>query len=133
MVGGRDFMDSQFNRALLASRAPGTAFLPVFYASAFGTGKVFPGTSLRDTYIDNRFVMVGAIEGLAGEWGEENEQAVVFKNRISAREALMRSRIGSAVYLGRDLFGNGETDKVDMPINYEPLFQTARSLGIAHP
>ncbi len=133
VVGGRDFLDSQFNRAFLASRATGTAFLPVFYASAFTKPNIFPGTAVRDTFIDNRFVMVGAIEGIAGEWGEETEQATTFKNRISLREAFTRSRIGSAVYLGRDLFGNGQTDKVDMPIDYGPLEQTAQKLGIASP
>ena len=133
MTGGRDFLDSQYNRVLLGNRATGTSFLPVFYATAFNTGKVFPGTSLRDTYIDNRFVMVGAVNGLAGEWGEETEQATVFKSRISAREAFMRSRIGSAVYLGRDLFGNGQTDKVDMPLDFAPLETMSKKLGINSP
>ncbi|MBL9117236.1 MAG: transglycosylase domain-containing protein [Verrucomicrobiaceae bacterium] len=133
VAGGRDFLDSQFNRATLANRAAGTAFLPVFYAAAFNSGKVFPGTSLRDKWIDNRYVMVGSIEGLAGEWGEETEQATVFKDHISAREALMRSRIGATMYLGRDLYGNGEIDKVDMPINYGPVEEMAKNLGITSP
>jgi membrane peptidoglycan carboxypeptidase len=133
LMGGRDYLDSEYNRAFLASRATGTAFLPVFYATAFSGGKVFPGTALRDKWIDNRYVMVGSIEGLAGEWGEETEQATAFKDAISAREALMRSRIGATVYLGRDLYGNGEIDRVDMPINYTPLEEMSKSLGIASP
>ncbi len=135
VVGGRDFVDSQYNRALSTSalRSTGTAFLPVFYATAFNRTDVYPGTQVKDTYMDNRFVMVGAIEGLAGEWGEEKEEATIFKGRITAREALSRSRIAATVYLGRDLFGNGQTDKVDMPINFKPLQEMSQALGIAAP
>jgi membrane peptidoglycan carboxypeptidase len=133
VVGGRDFVDSQYNRALSAGalRSTGTAFLPVFYATAFNRTDIYPGTQVRDTYMDNRFVMVGAIEGLAGEWGEEKEEATIFKGRITAREALSRSRIAATVYLGRDLFGNGQTDKVDMPIDFKPLKEMSQALGIA--
>lgn len=135
VVGGRDFVDSQYNRALSpkALRATGTAFLPVFYATAFNRPDVYPGTQVKDTYMDNRFVMVGAIEGLAGEWGEEKEEATLFKGRITARESLSRSRIAATVYLGRDLFGNGQTEKVDMPIDYKPLKDMSQALGIASP
>jgi membrane peptidoglycan carboxypeptidase len=135
MVGGRDFLDSQYNRAMAntSARATGTAFLPIFYATAFNNAKTFPGTVVKDTFVDNRFLMVGAIEGIAGEWGEETELATVFKDNISAREAFMRSRIGSVVYLSRDLFGNGQTEKVDMPINYEPVELMAKNLGITTP
>lgn len=133
VVGGRDFVDSQYNRALSATRATGTAFLPVFYATAFNRPDIYPGSQVKDTYMDNRFVMVGAIEGLAGEWGEEKEEATIFKGRITARESLSRSRIAATVYLGRDLFGNGQTEKVDMPINFKPLKEMSQALGITSP
>ena len=38
LVGGRDFGDSQFNRATQASRQPGSAFKPFVYAAAFDQG-----------------------------------------------------------------------------------------------
>jgi penicillin-binding protein 1A len=38
MVGGRDFRESQFNRAVDASRSPGSAFKPVVYSLAFEKG-----------------------------------------------------------------------------------------------
>ena len=38
MVGGRDFRDSQFNRAWRSRRQPGSAFKPLLYAAALGHG-----------------------------------------------------------------------------------------------
>ena len=38
MVGGRNFTDSQFNRAIQAKRQPGSAFKPVVYAAALDKG-----------------------------------------------------------------------------------------------
>jgi penicillin-binding protein 1A len=38
MVGGRDFGQSQFNRAMQALRQPGSAFKPVIYATALDRG-----------------------------------------------------------------------------------------------
>ncbi|MGD9367311.1 MAG: PBP1A family penicillin-binding protein [Desulfobacteraceae bacterium] len=38
MVGGRDFLHSQFNRAVQSRRQPGSAFKPVIYAAALDKG-----------------------------------------------------------------------------------------------
>ena len=38
MIGGRDFMDSQFNRATQSRRQPGSAFKPVIYAAGLDKG-----------------------------------------------------------------------------------------------
>ena len=38
MVGGRDFQDSQFNRAIQSRRQPGSAFKPIIYAAAIDKG-----------------------------------------------------------------------------------------------
>jgi penicillin-binding protein 1A len=38
MIGGRDFADSQFNRAIQSRRQPGSAFKPVIYAAALDKG-----------------------------------------------------------------------------------------------
>ena len=38
MVGGRDFMESQFNRAIQSRRQPGSAFKPIIYAAALEKG-----------------------------------------------------------------------------------------------
>lgn len=39
MVGGRDFIESQFNRAVRAFRQPGSAFKPFVYAAALESGQ----------------------------------------------------------------------------------------------
>jgi penicillin-binding protein 1A len=38
MVGGRDFSESQFNRAIQSRRQPGSAFKPIIYAAALERG-----------------------------------------------------------------------------------------------
>ncbi len=38
MIGGRDYRDSQFNRAVQSKRQPGSAFKPVIYAAALDKG-----------------------------------------------------------------------------------------------
>lgn len=38
LVGGRDFTKSQYNRAVLANRQPGSVFKPMVYAAAFEQG-----------------------------------------------------------------------------------------------
>ncbi|HWV58325.1 MAG TPA: PBP1A family penicillin-binding protein [Longimicrobiales bacterium] len=48
MVGGRDFNDSRYNRALQAWRQPGSAFKPVVYAAALEEG-IPPTHRLADT------------------------------------------------------------------------------------
>jgi 1A family penicillin-binding protein len=47
MVGGRDFADSQFNRAVQAKRQAGSAFKPFVYAAAIESG-MSPATLLTD-------------------------------------------------------------------------------------
>ena len=44
MVGGVDFVGSQFNRAIQARRQPGSAFKPIIYAAALDAGKTLVST-----------------------------------------------------------------------------------------
>ncbi|MFZ1199996.1 MAG: transglycosylase domain-containing protein, partial [Desulfobacterales bacterium] len=50
MVGGRDFRDNQFNRALQSRRQPGSAFKPIIYAAAIDKGYT-PATIVIDSPI----------------------------------------------------------------------------------
>lgn len=48
MVGGRDYGESQFNRATDALRQPGSSFKPYVYTAALMTGKYTPQTIVVD-------------------------------------------------------------------------------------
>lgn len=48
MVGGRDFKETKFNRAVQAKRQAGSAFKPFLYTAAIDTKKMTPATQLED-------------------------------------------------------------------------------------
>jgi penicillin-binding protein 1A len=50
MVGGRDFVSSQFNRAVQSRRQPGSAFKPIIYSAALDKGYT-PATVIIDSPI----------------------------------------------------------------------------------
>ncbi|WP_346334814.1 transglycosylase domain-containing protein [Prosthecobacter sp. SYSU 5D2] len=100
MVGGRDFIDSQYNRATDGVRPVGTAFTPFVYAAAFSKPGYFPMSPLADEPLDNRRVMIGGLTGILGEWGMEVPDPKWSRNPISAREALVGSHNSATVRLG---------------------------------
>ena len=51
MIGGRDFSESQFNRAVHSRRQPGSAFKPFIYAAALEKGYT-PSTLLMDSPVE---------------------------------------------------------------------------------
>ncbi len=58
MVGGRNYADSQFNRAVDAKRQPGSAFKPFVYLTALEHGldarHGAPGRAARHQGLDGR-------------------------------------------------------------------------------
>jgi penicillin-binding protein 1A len=98
IAGGRDFNQSQFNRALSSARPLGTAFIPFVYAAAFEKG-MFPGTLVEDTLMDNRQVMIGGTVGILGEWGPERIDNQ-YEGPIPARMALVKSKNAATVRMG---------------------------------
>ncbi len=118
MVGGRDFKHSEYNRATMARRPVGTAFVPFVYAAAFESG-VFPGQTLDDACMDNRYVMIGGNAGILGEWGVEragNE----YEGGIPAREALAKGKNAATVRLG-------------MQIGLDPVKKVVADAGMTAP
>lgn len=113
MVGGRDFIDSQYNRATDGLRPVGTAFTPFVYAAAFSKPGYFPMTPLADEPLDNRRVMIGGLTGILGEWGMEVEDPKWSRNPISAREALVGSHNSATVRLGERIGLEGGRVKQD--------------------
>lgn len=98
LVGGRDFDQSQFDRALQSRRPAGTAFKPLVFAAAFEKG-IFPGALFLDSVMDNRLVMIGGTQGILGEWGPERIDNK-FEGYIPARYALVKSKNAATVRLG---------------------------------
>ena len=104
MVGGRDYSDSQFNRATQALRQPGSAFKLFVYLASFEDG----------LQPDNRFVD-GPIQ--IGGWAPKN-YAERYYGDVTLREAFARSLNSVAVQVSENA-------------GREIVADTARRLGIS--
>jgi len=102
LVGGRDFDDSKFNRAVQANRQPGSTFKPVVYAAALQNGR--PPTYILD---DSPLTLPMAV---GDTWSPQNYDGV-FEGQIPLRKALYESRNVPTVRLGMEL---GEQTVIDM-------------------
>lgn len=100
LVGGRDFLDSQYNRATDSLRPTGTAFIPFVYAAAFSQPNIFPMTTLADEPLGNDRVMIGGFTGILGEYGMEVPNPKWSRTQITTREALVASHNSATVRLG---------------------------------
>ncbi len=83
LIGGYDFVKSEYNRALYARRQPGSAFKPIIYASAIDHG--FTPASI---IVDEPVAYPGKSDG---EWKPENYDHK-FYGPTRLREALAYSR-----------------------------------------
>ena len=111
MVGGIDFAQSQFNRALQARRQPGSAFKPIVYAAALSAGKTL--VSMTD---DSPVEFERSEEEL---WKPRNYDGT-FLGPIPLIEALSKSR-------------NLATIRLLNEVGVEAALRTAKSLGIESP
>lgn len=98
LVGGRDFMHSEYNRALQGRRPPGTLFTPLVAASAYSKG-IFPGEIVEDHCMDNHYVMIGGETGILGEWGVESAENN-YEGPMTSHEAVARGKNAAVVRLG---------------------------------
>lgn len=89
LVGGRDYQDSQFNRATHARRQPGSCFKPFVYLAAFEAGMAGEEGGLAPASIldDSPFEMVSGGQ----TWRPANYDGT-FQGPLSARAALEESR-----------------------------------------
>lgn len=95
VIGGWDFSDSQFNRALQSRRQPGSAFKPFIYATALAHGYTAAST-MADTPI------VYEDEGSGDVWKPKN-YSNRFAGVMSLRSALAASNNLIAIKLLKDL------------------------------
>jgi 1A family penicillin-binding protein len=88
MIGGRDFDESSFNRAVQARRQPGSAFKPFVYAAALESG--FTPATLLD-HLDDPIVTA------QGAWTPEDEHST--ETEMTLRTGLRTSSNRAAVRL----------------------------------
>lgn len=98
LTGGRDFLHSEYNRAVQGRRPPGTVFTPFVAAAAYAKG-IFPGEPVDDACIDNHFVMIGGESGILGEWGVERADNE-YEGPMPNAEAVSRGKNAAVVRLG---------------------------------
>jgi len=96
--GGREFLHSEYNRALQGRRPPGTLFTPMVAAAAYSNG-LFPGDPVDDDCIDNHFVMIGGVDGILGEWGVERADNE-YEGPMPSHEAVARGKNAAVIRLG---------------------------------
>ena len=110
MIGGRDFKNSQFNRAVQSKRQPGSAFKPVIYAAAIDKGYT-PATVL----IDSPIVFYNPEEDFT--WKPRNYKKKFYGPTL-LRVAIEKSR-------------NVVTIKILQDIGIDYIIEYARKIGIS--
>jgi 1A family penicillin-binding protein len=96
MVGGRDYAQSQFNRATLARRQLGSAFKPIVYAAALQTG-LTASSKIEDSPIK------------IDTWSPEN-YTHIYRGPIPLSTALAKSSNVAAVRLQQHVGTEGVVD-----------------------
>jgi penicillin-binding protein 1A len=114
MVGGRDYSESQFNRATDALRQPGSSFKPYVYATALATGTIKPTSIVVDSPV------------CIGNWCPKNYSGG-FSGSMTVTHALVRSINVIPVKLSIQL-GNGNPK-----IGRAKIRETAKAMGLRTP
>jgi penicillin-binding protein 1A len=112
MVGGKDFLQSQFNRAIQSRRQPGSAFKPIIYTAALNKGYT-PASVI----IDSAVVYDDAERNF--KWKPDNFEKKFYGPTL-LRDALAHSR-------------NIISIKLLMDIGIEYTIDWAHKLGITSP
>jgi penicillin-binding protein 1A len=139
MVGGRNFRESQFNRAIQAKRQPGSAFKPFVYLAAIETGFT-PATLLNDepmifVYKGNSWNLVSrditALETIAET---VSEKALINTNKIWTPTNYGKKFRGH-VTLKTALASSINICAIETIMQVTPLkvIQSAKNLGITTP
>jgi penicillin-binding protein 1A len=124
LVGGYDFAESPFNRAVQASRQVGSAFKPVVYGAAIGRRTITAATVLLDQPVT--FPMHG------GEMWQPRNYDGRYLGPLTIRTALARSRNVIAVRI-LDMVGldAARTFALDIGIHSELTDNLTLALGSA--
>ncbi len=110
MVGGYDYLQSQFNRATQAKRQIGSAIKPFIYATALENG-----ITQLDVFNDAPV----AVRTVAGVWAPKNYDNT-YKGPVTLRTALAKSL-------------NTVSVRLLVQLGVDKLVETMRAVGIASP
>ena len=113
LVGGVNYDESQFNRAVQSRRQPGSSFKPFVYYAALASGKHTPYSTIDDAPVTYR--VPGGIYRPQNYGGKED-----LAGKMSIRTALVQSRNIPAVKLGKS-------------VGLEKVIEICRALGIESP
>lgn len=108
LVGGVNYEQSQFNRALQSTRQPGSAFKPFVYYTAFASGKYTPSSMIDDSPVQYR-------DGTG--YYEPQNYGGKFSGPVSLQAALQSSLNVPAVKLGK-------------AVGLDKVIEVCRTLGI---
>ncbi len=117
LVGGREYGQSQFNRAVHARRQPGSAFKPIVALAALGRAR--PGDPPAFTLASVLEDQPLAVETPVGLWEPDNYDGR-FRGAVTLRDALERSL-------------NVPFARLGLAVGAERIAETGRALGIASP
>ena len=109
LLGGRDFAQSQFNRAVSNNRMAGSSFKPIVYLSAMETLGISPATLMRDEPV--------VLEISPGKTWEPKNFNETYYGDLVLKRALMKSL-------------NVISAKLVYDITPERVIKTARQMGI---
>lgn len=115
MVGGRNYATSQFNRAVLAQRQPGSAFKAFVYASAFEAGLT------PDDIRDDAPIRLG-------DWSPQNYNDE-YRGPMSLREAFSHSSNSVAVRIAEET-GRVHVARLAARFGIESPLRADRSLAL---
>jgi len=93
LVGGRDYRQSKYNRAIQGQRQIGSTVKPFVYATAIASG-FLPGT-----YIDDAPIQPGEIEGAGAGWSPQNSDGK-FTGQQTLMTGLVQSRNTMTIRVG---------------------------------
>ncbi|MCJ8323076.1 MAG: PBP1A family penicillin-binding protein [Rhizobiales bacterium] len=103
LIGGKDYSESQFNRATSASRQPGSAFKPIVFLTALDNG-YRPDTEVEDSSVRIK------------NWSPKNYNRK-YIGKTTVNEALVKSI-------------NTVSVKLALDVGYDTVIATAKKLGI---
>jgi penicillin-binding protein 1A len=113
LVGGVNYKDSQFNRAVQSRRQPGSSFKPFVYYAALASGKYTPSTTVIDSPV--KYAIPGGYYSPQNYGGKTD-----FKGAMSLKASLVQSRNVPAIKLGKE-------------VGLEKVIEICRALGIKSP